>query len=87
MPACLFLAEYEGGIFRVGRSKASTANLHRITPFQRQRPHRIVGAWRCVNGPLSGIGSCYFALAAKVWSPPVVTNCCEGRMVTMGLFC
>ena len=86
MPAFLYLAEYEGGIFRVGRSKSSTVNLHRITPFQGQRPHRIVGAWRCVNGPLSGIGSCYFALAAKVCTPHVVTNLCEGRIGHYGLF-
>ena len=34
--------------------------------------------------PLSGIGSCYFALAAKVWIPPVVTNCARVALVTMG---
>ena len=35
--------------------------------------------------PLSEIGSCYFALAAKVWNPPVVTNCCDGRIGHDGL--
>ena len=35
--------------------------------------------------PLSGIGSCYFALAAKVWMPPILTNFCVSSISHDGL--
>ncbi len=35
--------------------------------------------------PLSRIGSCYFAIAAKVWIPHIATSYCDGRVGQYGL--